>query len=338
MPQEQPDASQKPGAETAEISAERLGKIKEQLSGQLEALAQDSTRGVRIAHLTGTERSGAHMLEASDSAGDQSDHRYDVDGRLIEKAETVQEMATQRASADSPDRAKGKFKTVAITTDGKVGTGEITMLGASEDVEWGEAGNDALPDTGIQQTGRSMSGWSPMKGYEQGTEAARALAATGELRKPDGSAFDFPRHPYDGKEKNEKGDPIPVPGRFAASHAETQQMALHLPEARSSAGSQPVGRGEIAPVEQIYGVSRPQCIDCRAFADVMATRYDATIIVTGPDASRIFYNDGSVGVHVNGDEAGRIYIFRREDAWETWQALLDSTAWSTPGTYEKTIP
>ena len=66
-----------------------------------------------------------------------------------------------------------------------------------------------------------------------------------------------------------------------------QGVVQHLPDAAASEAVSPPDSQEIAPVEQIYGVSRPQCIDCRAFAQTMARAYDATIIVTGPEASRI---------------------------------------------------
>jgi hypothetical protein len=334
----QPDTSQTQEVNNAGSHAEQWTNLREPLLERLQAAANGSEYAIRIAHVTGAESGEAHALDAAkDQADGQANSRYDIDRRLLGKAETIQRAAGQTAlEAD----ASGQ-KTVAFTTDSALiegGEGEIKILGASGE-NWTEADIRDLLEKGYNPRGQSISGWTPRPPFEQGTARARALVAQNELSGPDGTRFKFPENPYDGKEQDpQTGELVKARGRFAASHAETQQIALHLPEAAASEAGNFSNSQEIAPVEQIYGVSRPQCIDCRAFAQAMARAYGATIIVTGPEATRIFYSDGSVGVHVNGDAQGTIYVFTPEEAWNTWQPLLDNGKWGLPSAYQRTIP
>lgn len=67
-----------------------------------------------------------------------------------------------------------------------------------------------------------------------------------------------------------------VPGRYHASHAETQAY-------------------EVAPNQPI-GVSKVMCPNCRSYFRYLAHYVQKVQVVSDPDVTRIFFSDGTVGV------------------------------------------
>ena len=67
-----------------------------------------------------------------------------------------------------------------------------------------------------------------------------------------------------------------VPGRYDASHAETQAY-------------------EVAPNQPI-GVSKVMCPNCRSYFRYLAQYVKKLQVVSDPDVTRVFFSDGRVGV------------------------------------------
>jgi hypothetical protein len=105
----------------------------------------------------------------------------------------------------------------------------------------------------------TRSGWTQAKGYDQGTDKAMALA--------DKMNFTFKSNPI-----KDQG----TPGRFQASHAETQAAAL-------------------AP-NQALGVSKDVCSECQRFLSSMAQHTGNVLVVADPNKVFMFFPNGMIGI------------------------------------------
>lgn len=291
-------------------------------------------------------RVGAAWVAETPEAGERQDSRnYAVDEPLLQKARDAYQRAMDEAREFAPvDEAGQPIKTASYVTDSttvRQRTDEALEIKEHGVSYWMRVeqleGSNLVYDSaafftyweGTNELGSTMSGYSDQSGYLQGTERALELVRGDErMVTPDQRRFDFPNHPF---------DPPGQKGWIAASHAETQGMALFPPNDQTKG----------TPDTMIYGVSRTQCIDCRAFAQTLAMHQEGTILVAGPDATRIFYRDGTVGVLRPGEAT--IQLHSAESAWETWKQIMyaspqpgtapgRSAAWANPATYEHTTP
>jgi hypothetical protein len=290
---------------------------------------------------------GAAWVSETPEAGARQDNRsYAIDEPLLQKARDACQRAQDEANDFSPvDESGQPIKTASYVTDSttiRQRTNEALEISDHGVSYWMRVeqleGSNLVYDSaafftyweGTNELGSTMSGFNEQPGYLQGTERALELVRGDErMVTPDHRRFDFPNHPL---------DPPGQKGWIAASHAETQGMALFPPNDQTKG----------TPDTMIYGVSRPQCIDCRAFAQTLAMHQEGTIIVAGPDATRIFYRDGTVGVLMRGEDTIRLY--NAQSAWETWKQILyappgapstspgRSAAWANPAVYERTRP